>query len=114
MVNKKLVNFIKEARSRGYDDYQIRNPLIKHGWSLDEIDKAFLFLKPKYKFKNKVNIFLDNEILKKLEKRAKKNLFTLSEQIEDILRRSVLSQKKSQTQEKLDDKFLSFFSRRGK
>ena len=66
MVNKRLINFIKEARRRGYDDYQIRDPLLKHGWALDEIERAFLSLKPKYKFKNKVNIFLDNEVLKKL------------------------------------------------
>ena len=112
MANKALVKFIKEARKRGFDDYQIREPLIKHGWPLDEIEKAFNSLKPKYKYKNKISIFLDNEILKKLEKRAKKNLFTLPEQIEDILRRSILSQKKSAQEEKLDDKFLAYFSRR--
>lgn len=112
MPDKKLVKFIKDARKRGYDDYQIREPLIKHGWQFDEIEKAFNYLKPKYKYKNKISIFLDNEILKKLEKRAQRNLFTLSEQIEDILRRSVLSQKKTTKEEKLDDKFIAFFSRR--
>ncbi|MEK6952622.1 MAG: hypothetical protein AABX29_06420, partial [Nanoarchaeota archaeon] len=112
MPNKALVKFIKEARKRGFDDYQIREPLIKHGWPLEEIEKAFNFLKPKYKYKNKVSIFLDNEILKKLERRAKKNMFTLPEQIEDILRRSILSQRKSTQEEKLDDKFLAYFSRR--
>ena len=112
MPNKALLKFIKEARERGFDDYQIREPLIKHSWPLEEIEKAFNFLKPKYKYKNKVNIFLDNEVLKKLEKRAEKNMFTLPEQIEDILRRSILSQKKSTQEEKLDDKFLAYFSRR--
>ncbi|MEK6860839.1 MAG: hypothetical protein AABY07_02605 [Nanoarchaeota archaeon] len=113
MPNKELVKFIKESRKRGYDDYQIREPLLKHGWPLNEIETAFAYLKPKYKYKNKISLFLDSEILKKLEKRANKNLFTLSEQIEDILRRSVLSQSlKSAKPEKLDDKFISFFSRR--
>ena len=112
MPNKSLIKFIKEARKRGYDDYQIREPLLKHGWPLDELEKAFNYLKPKYKYKNRILIFLDSDVLKKLEKRAEKNMFTLSEQIEDILRRSVLSQKKSTQEEKLDDKFIAFFSRK--
>jgi hypothetical protein len=31
-----------------------------------------------------ITLFLDDELLDSLEKRAKKNMFTLSEQIEDI------------------------------
>ena len=114
MPNKKLIIFIKEARKKGYDDFQIREPLLKHGWPLNEVESAFNYLKPKYKYKNKVSMFLDSEILKKLQKRADKNLFTLSEQIEDILRRSVLSQRNSisKNPEKLDDKFIAFFSRK--
>ena len=71
-------------------------------------------LKPKYKFKNKVCIFLDNEILSMIEKRAKKNMFTVSEQIEDILRRSCISMKNKKVlyDEKLDDSLVSIFSRR--
>lgn len=113
MVNKKLVEFIKEARKRGFDDFQIRNPLIRQGWAVNEIERAFSSLKPKYKFKNKVTIFLDSELLKRLEKRAEKNMFTLTEQIEDILRRSALNtRKKTSTEEKVDDKFITFFSRK--
>jgi hypothetical protein len=113
MVNKELVKFIKEARKRGFDDYQIKEPLLKHGWNVDEIEQAFCSLKPKYKFKNKISIFLDSEILKIIDKRAKKNMFTISEQIEDILRRSCIRGKTSQTtNEKLDDMFISLFSRK--
>ena len=115
MANKKLVDFIKEARKRGFDDFQIRNPLLKHGWPAQEVEEAFYFLKPKPKYKNRLILFLDSDVLNKLQKRADKNLFTLSEQIEDILRRSVISQlKKTAKPEKLDDKFLYFFSRKAK
>ena len=87
-ANKQLVKFIKQARERGFDDYQIKEPLMRRGWPLDEVEKAFFHLKPRYKFKNKINIFVDSDVLKIIEKRAKKNLFTVSEQIEDIVRRS--------------------------
>lgn len=115
MVNKELVKFIKIARERGFDDYKIREPLLKHGWPNDEIEKAFAYLKPRYKYKNKVSIYLDSELLRKLERRAKRNFLTLPEQIEDILRRSTLNtQKRAYKEEKLDDKFISFFSRKSK
>ena len=113
MVNKALVNFVKEARKRGFDDFQIREPLIKEGWANDKIEEAFAYLKPRYKFKNKVSLFLDSELLKRLQKRADKNLFTLPEQIEDILRRSALNlRKKTAKEEKVDDKFITYFSRK--
>ena len=113
MANAALVKFIKEARRRGFDDYQIKEPLLTRGWPLVEVEKAFASLTPKYKFKNKVSVFLDSDILKLLEKRAKKNMFTLSEQIEDILRRSCLNTKKvHKEEEKLDDMFVKIFSRK--
>lgn len=112
MPNAGLVKFIKEAREKGFDDFQIRDPLLKKGWPLEEIEKAFYALKPKYKFKNKVSIFLDSEILKIIGKRAKKNMFTLSEQMEDILRRSCVNLKKGSPKAiKCDDKLVSIFSR---
>ncbi|MEM4259301.1 MAG: hypothetical protein QXS38_00875 [Candidatus Pacearchaeota archaeon] len=116
--NPRLVKFIREAKKRGFDDYQIRNPLIKEGWGIDEIEAAFYSLRPskplKYKFKNKVEIFLDNDVLKMIEKRAKRNMLTLPEQIEDILRRSCVSmkQKPSTRAENLDDLLVSIFSRK--
>ena len=112
MPNKELVEFIREARKRGFDDYQIKEPLLKNGWPIEEIEKAFCILKPKYKFKNKVSLFLDSDILKIIEKRAKKNMFTISEQIEDILRRSCIRLKPTKKEEKLDDLLVSLFSRR--
>jgi len=112
IANKNLVKFIKEARKRGYDDLQIKQPLLAKGWNIDEIEKAFSVLKPRYKFKNKVCLFIDSDVLKLLEKRAKKNLFTISEQIDDILRRSCINLKKSRKEEKLDDLLIGLFSRK--
>ena len=119
--NPNLVKFIREARKRGFDDYNIRTPLLKQGWPLAEIECAFNSLKRKQrehiKFKNKVVIYLDNDLLKMIEKRAKKNMLTLPEQIEDTLRRSCLSLKnKPIISGKIDDLLVSIFSRqkRGK
>jgi hypothetical protein len=115
--SKELVKFIVEARRRGFDDYEIKAPLIKQGWPSEEVECAFDSLKEKdyYKSKNKVEIYLDNELLKLLEKRAKKNLLTLPEMIEDILRRSTISMKRRAAlppAEKLDDALIKIFSRR--
>ncbi len=113
MANKDLIKFIKEARKRGFDDYQIRDPLLRKGWPLNEVEDAFQELKPRVKFKNKITIFLDSDVLKVIEKRANKNLMTISEQIEDIIRRSAVNTSvKKPTQEKLDDMLISLFSRR--
>jgi hypothetical protein len=112
MPNSALLKFIQEARKRGFDDWQIREPLLKKGWPLEEVEEAFSSLKPKFHFKNKVCVFLDSNMLKILEKRAKRNLFTLSEQVEDILRRSCLNVRPSQAKEKIDDMLVSLFSRR--
>ncbi len=114
MVNKQLVDFINEARRRGFGDFKIKEALSNHGWSLEEIEKAFASLIPKDRIKNQITLFLDDELLKGLEKRAKKNLFTVPEQIDDILRRSVINQskKKSVCDEKLDDTLVSIFSRK--
>jgi len=114
--NADLVKFIKEARKRGFDDYEIRTPLLKEGWAVYDVECAFNSLKPKKRehinFKNKVTIYLNNDLLKLIEKRAKRNMLTLPEQIEDILRRSTLSLKKGKlTGEKIDDLLVSLFSR---
>lgn len=114
MADKILVRFIKQARKRGYDDYEIREPLLKKGWDVSDIDSAFAILKPKYEFKNKLTIYLDSEILKAIEKRAKKNIFTVAEQVEDIIRRSVISAKPATAKEKLDDMLVGLFSRKRK
>jgi hypothetical protein len=115
MSEKALIKFIKEARKRGFDDFEIREPLLKKGWPIEEVEKAFVSLKPCYKFKNKLSIFVDNEVLRIIEKRAKKNMFTVSEQIEDILRRSCVSGKRtSKDTEKLDDILVTLFSRKKK
>lgn len=113
MVNKQLVRFIKQGRARGFDDYQLREPLLKAGWPVDEVDAAFGSFKQPLKFKNKICIYLDNDVLKVIEKRANRNLMTVSEQIEDILRRSAVNLKHTAPKpEKLDDMLITLFSRK--
>ena len=59
-----------------------------------------------------VTITLDDEVQKVLEKRAKKNLMSLREQIEDIIRRSAVRTKTGTTTTiKTDDKLVGIFSR---
>ena len=111
MPNKSLVSYIMEARKRGFSDLDVRNALLKHSWPLNEIEAAFYELSPKRKFKNQITIFLDSEVIKLLEKRAKKNMFSVSEQIEDILRRSCLSMKQPAYNSKVDDALVGIFSR---
>ena len=114
MVNKKLVDFIKESRRRGYGDGDIRKALIEYGWPVAEVESAFNFLVPKYVNKDQVTLFLSDELMSVLDKRAKKNMFTVSEQIEDILRRSTINQtnKKSPYDAKLNDTLIGLFSRK--
>ncbi|HPD81678.1 MAG TPA: hypothetical protein PK357_01110 [Candidatus Pacearchaeota archaeon] len=118
--------YIEEARKRGFSDLAIRNSLLEKGWPLNEINLAFNYLqtmdiekmkediKKHPSEKNKVVIYLDDEILFMLEKRAKKNMLTLPQQIEDVLRRSTLNQKgkKNTKSEKLDDNLVGLFSRK--
>lgn len=61
----------------------------------------------------KLTISLDDDEVKALSKRAKKNLLTLREQVEDIVRRSCVNSlgKKSNSVEKLDDALVGIFSR---
>ncbi|MEI6058498.1 MAG: hypothetical protein WCP89_01885 [archaeon] len=112
--NSKLLEFIQEARKRGFTDIEIKEPLLKNNWPQEEIEKAFIYLQPKFKLKNQICIFLDEEVIKMLEKRAKKGMLTLPEQIEDILRRSCLGikNKKLSYDSKLDDTLISLFSRK--
>ena len=109
---KELLSFIKEARKRGFSDLQIRRALMDKGWNIDLIESTFQKLNPKFKLKNQICIFLSSELIQKLETRARKNMFTLSEQIEDILRRSSMSGKKTPAEEKLDDTLVALFSRK--
>jgi hypothetical protein len=112
MTDKKLVEFIKESRKRGYGDADIKNALINHGWPFTEIESAFKYLEPKYVNKNQITLFLSDELMNSLKKRANKNMLTMPEQIEDILRRSTLNQTKASTSEKLNDSLISLFSRK--
>lgn len=61
----------------------------------------------------RVSISLSDEEVKTLEKRAKKNLMSLQEQVEDIIRRSVVNTKKGTSYSKVkpDDRLVSIFSR---
>ncbi len=107
-----LLKFIITARKKGYKDIQIRNVLQENKWPLKVIKKAFNDLYPKLKLRNQVCIFLSDDILNVLEKRSRKNLFTIGEQIEDILRRSAVHKSTSTSKnKKIDDLLISVFSR---
>jgi len=114
MANKEVIKFIKESRRRGFGDGDLRRALINHGWPVSEVENAFTSLAPKYVNKNQITLFLSDELIDNIHKRAKKNMLTVSEQIEDILRRSTINQKskKSPYDSKLDDKLVGLFSRR--
>lgn len=59
------------------------------------------------------SIKLDKDEIKILEKRAKKNLMTVQEQIADIIRRSCVNSlnKSYSSKIKVDDRLVSIFSR---
>ena len=60
----------------------------------------------------RISISLDEEEVKILRRRAKKNLLTLREQVEDIVRRSCVSSKGTgRSRFKSDDKLVGIFSR---
>ncbi|MCK5624759.1 hypothetical protein KAI04_02875 [Candidatus Pacearchaeota archaeon] len=60
-----------------------------------------------------ITIDIDEDVKKIISKRAKANLFTLREQIEDILRKSAIRTKNSEKYKtiKIDDKLVAVFSR---
>ena len=60
-----------------------------------------------------VTINIDEKVKKIISKRAKKNLLSLREQIEDILRKSAVRTKSSVGYKalKIDDRLISAFSR---
>ena len=111
MANQDLIRFIREARKRGFSDSEIREPLEKQGWSDREIDNAFKAVKLRGRVTVHINI--DEEVYKVIQKRAKHNLMSNQEQIEDIIRRSAVTTKgKVLHPEKIDDLLVSIFSRR--
>ena len=61
----------------------------------------------------RITINIDNDVEKILKRRAKENLFTLREQIEDILRKSAVRTKLGKTYQpmKIDDRLVEVFSR---
>ena len=62
-----------------------------------------------------ITISIDEKVKKILEKRAKKNLLSLQEQAEDILRRSAVNyQSGTSTTAVGDDKLVEIFSRHRK
>ncbi len=59
-----------------------------------------------------ITVSLNEEEEKLLKKRAKKNLLTLREQVEDIVRRSCITYKEGTTSSvNVDDKLVAIFSR---
>lgn len=58
-----------------------------------------------------ITIDIDDKVYKVLASRAKKNLMTIREQAEDIIRRSAANSKKANPSDKVDDTLVSVFSR---
>ncbi len=107
-----ILKFVINARKKGFNDYEIKETLFKKGMSLKEVEAVFKSLPPQ-RMKHQISILLDSEVLKIIEKRAKRNFLSAQEQIEDILRRSCVNAKKlKKEEEKLDDMLISLFSRR--
>lgn len=112
MANPDLIRFILEARKRNFSDIKIKEALLSNNWPKNEINEGFEAVREKHHFKNSITIWLDNDVIGLLEKRAKKNMFTIQEQIEDIVRRSIINQKHILNKEKLDDMLVGLFSRK--
>ena len=64
--------------------------------------------------KTNLTIEIDSDLMNVIEKRAKKNLTTPKELIEDIVRRSMVSYKEGTTtdNDKVDDALVKIFSRK--
>jgi len=58
-----------------------------------------------------ITIDIDDKVHKVISKRAKKNLMTIREQVEDIIRRSAVNAGKDTSSDKVDDTLVSVFSR---
>ncbi len=114
MANPDLVRFILEARKRGFNDNKIKEALLSNHWPTNEINQGFEAVRQNLNYKKSLTIWLDKEIISILEKRAKRNLLTLPEQVEDIIRRSVANQRPTQKKEKLDDMLVGLFSRKSR
>lgn len=61
-----------------------------------------------------ITVSIDDKVKKVLDKRAKKNMMTLREQVEDIIRRSAVNTNSVSGSDKVDDTLISVFSRKGK
>ncbi|MBX4196693.1 hypothetical protein KW805_03830 [Candidatus Pacearchaeota archaeon] len=64
--------------------------------------------------KSSISIEMESDVKKVLEKRAKREMLSLRELVEDILRRSALSTKEGIPTDNVDDPFISYFSRKGR
>ena len=64
-ADKSLIKFIKEARNRGFDDYQIREPLLKRGWPKEIVEDSFIASNPEAKTKEFINETLGEDKFRK-------------------------------------------------
>ncbi len=62
--------------------------------------------------KKSVTIELDERVVSRLQKRAKRNMLTLRELVEDIVRRSAVSSSEMSSSGDSDDALVSIFSRK--
>lgn len=61
-----------------------------------------------------MTIEIDDKIIAKLQKRARKNMMSLRELIQDIVRRSAVSSKFASISGEADDRLIDVFSRKTK
>lgn len=101
MELKEYVNYIKEARKRGFSDSIIKNSILEKGWPPYEVENAFLFLDEEKEMQNKkkkkkvkpvkgsITILLEPWLKGALEKKAKKHNLTIYNEIKKILKNSI-------------------------
>jgi hypothetical protein len=128
-INPELLKYIIECRKLGFEDFEIRIPLLENGWELSVVQEAFDSIKKEedkklktkktsgqktiYVYKNSMTIHLSESVFTTISKRAKRNMLTPEEQVEDIVRRSCVNTKKSdEIKDNVDDIFLKLFSRK--
>ena len=44
MVNQQLLDYIKSVQAKGHSNDSIKDHLVKHGYSIDSVNEAFLLL----------------------------------------------------------------------
>ena len=77
-----------------------------------DVEDKLRIVEDKFRKMKSITIRFGKELMKEIEKRAKKNYLSVPELIEDIVRRSMISYKGGTRRPlKIDDKLIAIFSR---